>query len=167
MEERASFQTYNCFVLHAIEVNPIVVPVKFTTSESAQIAATKSRPKNRPQLLRSAQVQRRKEHVVKIKPPIEAVVVICTNQFLNDIKQQHMSKNVLFAIDPATAEVIVSESPKGSNSIQFIERIARKENEILFQAVTTLTHISTAATLDVPIFKAMDKVCQLIYEKHK
>lgn len=78
-----------------------------------------------------------------------------------------MNKNFLFAIDAKTEEVIVSESPKGSNSINFIERIAKKENVILFQSVITLTQISSASDLDIPIFKAMDKVCQLIYSKHK
>jgi hypothetical protein len=78
-----------------------------------------------------------------------------------------MSTNNLFAIDPKTEEVIVSESPKGSNKINFIERIKRKENELLYNAVVTLTSISNAPDLDMTIFKAMDKVCQLIYGKHK
>lgn len=81
MEEQASFQTYNCFVLHAIEVNPIVVPAKFTTSESAQIAATKSRPKNRPQLPHNALELLKKERVVKIKPLAQVVDVIYINHF--------------------------------------------------------------------------------------
>jgi hypothetical protein len=78
-----------------------------------------------------------------------------------------MSSNKLFAIDPKTEEIIVSESPKGSNQINFIERISRQENELLFNAIITLTSISQAPDLDVPIFKAMDKVCQLIYAKSK
>lgn len=78
-----------------------------------------------------------------------------------------MNKNFLFAIDPQTEEIIVSESPKGSNAIEFIERINRKENEMFYQAVITLTQITKAPELDVPIFKAMDKVCQLMYVKHK
>lgn len=78
-----------------------------------------------------------------------------------------MNKNFLFAIDLQTEEVIVSESPKGSNAIEFIERIGRKENEMLYHAVITLTQITKAPELDVPIFKAMDKVCQLMYAKHK
>jgi hypothetical protein len=78
-----------------------------------------------------------------------------------------MSTNNLFAIDQKTEEVIVSESPKGSNQINFIERISRQENEMLYNAVTILTNISQAPDLDVPIFKAMDKVCQLIYGKGK
>ena len=78
-----------------------------------------------------------------------------------------MSTNNLFAIDPKTEEVIVSESPKGSNKINLIERIKRQENELLYNAVIILTTISQAPDLNVPIFKAMDKVCQLIYEKRK
>jgi hypothetical protein len=78
-----------------------------------------------------------------------------------------MSANNLFAIDPQTQEVIVSESPKGSSKINFIERISRQENELLYNAVTILTNISQAPDLDIPVFKAMDKVCQLIYGKGK
>lgn len=75
--------------------------------------------------------------------------------------------NKLFAVDTNTEEVIVSESPKGSNKINFIERIKRQENVILYNAVITLTSITHAPNLDTSIFKAMDKVCQLIYSKHK
>lgn len=78
-----------------------------------------------------------------------------------------MSQNVLFAIDKNTEEIIISESPKGSNTINFIERISRQEHEILYHAVVTLTIITNAPDLDVKIFKAMDKVCQMIYSKHK
>jgi hypothetical protein len=78
-----------------------------------------------------------------------------------------MSPSNLFAIDQKTEEVIVSESPKGSYQINFIERITRQENELLYNAVTILTSISQAPDLDVPLFKAMDKVCQLIYAKGK
>ena len=74
--------------------------------------------------------------------------------------------NLLFAIDQNTQEIIVSESPKGSNKINFIERIRRQENDIFFNAVSTLTSISKASDLDISIFKAMDKVCQMIYNKH-
>ena len=38
---------------------------------------------------------------------------------------------MLFAIDTKTEEVIVSDSPKGSNEIKFIERIKREEAERL------------------------------------
>jgi len=73
---------------------------------------------------------------------------------------------LLFAIDQNTQEIIVSDSPKGSNKINFIERIKRQENDALFNAVATLTSISKASDFDITIFKAMDKVCQMIYSKH-
>jgi hypothetical protein len=78
-----------------------------------------------------------------------------------------MSKNFLFAIDQDKEEVIISESPKGSMKINFIERIQRKENEVLFNAVLTLTAITKDPNFDAALFKAMDKVCQLIYNKSK
>jgi len=40
-----------------------------------------------------------------------------------------MKSNFLFAIDIASEEVVVSESPKGTNKINFVERIQRKDNE--------------------------------------
>lgn len=78
-----------------------------------------------------------------------------------------MNTNFLFAIDPKTEEVIISESPKGTNKINFIERISREENEILYNAVLTLTSVSKSLNFDVKIFKSMDKVCQMIYSKQK
>lgn len=75
--------------------------------------------------------------------------------------------NLLFAIDTKTEEIIVSESPKGSNQINLIERIGRKDNEILYHAVVTLTSITNATDLDVKLFSAMEKVCQMIYNKDK
>ena len=38
-----------------------------------------------------------------------------------------MNKNFLFAIDTNTQELIVSESPKGSIKVNFIERIGRND----------------------------------------
>lgn len=75
--------------------------------------------------------------------------------------------NMLFAIDPKTEETIVSASAKGSTTINFIERIGRKDNDILYNAVVTLTSITHAPNFDIAVFKAMDKVCQLVYNKHK
>ena len=69
-------------------------------------------------------------------------------------------------MDLTTDEVIVSESPKGSNKVNFIERIRRKDNEILYHAVVTLTEITKASNFDAGTFKAMDKVCQMMYVKH-
>ncbi len=76
-----------------------------------------------------------------------------------------MKKTLLFAIDLNTQETIVSETEKGSNKINFLERIPRAENEMLFDSVTFLTNITRSPNFDPAIFKAMDKVCQLIYEK--
>jgi len=76
-----------------------------------------------------------------------------------------MKKTILFAIDLNTEETIVSESQKGSNKVNFIERIHRNENELLFDAVVTLTRIVNSTNFDIAIFKAMDKVCQMIYKK--
>jgi len=75
--------------------------------------------------------------------------------------------SLLFAIDTNTEEVIVSESPKGSTKINFIERVRRQDNLHLFNAVVTLTGLTNTKDFDPAIFKAMDKVCQLIYNKHK
>jgi hypothetical protein len=74
---------------------------------------------------------------------------------------------MLFAIDTKTEEVIVSDSPKGSNEIKFIERIKCEDNEVLYNAVVALTSITKDQNFDVAIFKAMDKVCQMIYNKNK
>jgi protease II len=76
-----------------------------------------------------------------------------------------MKKTLLFAIDLTTHEVIVSESQKGSMEITFIERIPQSENELLFDAVSILTKVTTSPNFDVALFKSMDKVCQMIYQK--
>ena len=75
--------------------------------------------------------------------------------------------DLLFAIDIDKEEIIVSESPKGTNRIDFIERVKRQENKMLYHAVLTLTSISQSSDFDINIFKAMDKVCQMLYNKHK
>ena len=77
-----------------------------------------------------------------------------------------MKKTLLFAIDVNTHEVIVSESEKGSMEITFIERIPQSENELLFDAVSSMTKLTTSPKFDLALFKAMDKACQLIYAKH-
>ena len=78
-----------------------------------------------------------------------------------------MKKTILFAIDLNTEETLVSESEKGNNKVNFIERISRNENELLFDAVVTLTKITNSTNFDITIFNAMDKVCQLIYNNYK
>jgi len=78
-----------------------------------------------------------------------------------------MNEDFLFAIDSNTKEVIVSCSNKGSNKVDFIERIKQSQNDILYNAVTTLTSITDSSDFDIKIFKSMDKVCHMIYKKHK
>jgi hypothetical protein len=75
--------------------------------------------------------------------------------------------DLLFAIDIDKEEIIVSESPKGTNRIDFVERVKRQDNGMLYQAVLTLTSISKSPDFDVKIFKAMDKICQMLYSNHK
>ena len=74
--------------------------------------------------------------------------------------------NFLFSLDTKLNEVIVSESPKGSNQINFVEQISREDNEVLFNSVVTLTSITKSSNFDISVFKSMDKVCQLVYTKH-
>ncbi len=77
-----------------------------------------------------------------------------------------MNKSLLFAIDIDTQEVIVSGSSKGSNKINFIERIVQSDNVMFYNAVQTLTSITKSSNFDMAIFKSMDKVCQMMYSKH-
>ena len=78
-----------------------------------------------------------------------------------------MNKSLLFAIDIDTQEVIVSGSSKGSNKVNFIERIVQSDNIMFYNAVQTLTSITKSSDFDMAIFKSMDKVCQMMYNKHK
>jgi hypothetical protein len=78
-----------------------------------------------------------------------------------------MNKGLLFAIDINTEEVIVSDSSKESNKINFIERIKRSDNDLIYNAVQTLTSITKSTNFDAAIFKSMDKVCQMMYHKYK
>ena len=78
-----------------------------------------------------------------------------------------MKKTLLFAIDPTTEEIIVSESAKGSYQIQPVERIQRQSNALLYEAVTLLSNMAKAPDLDDAAFRAMDKVCQLMYAQHQ
>lgn len=75
--------------------------------------------------------------------------------------------NKLFAIDTETQEVIVSESPKGSKAIHFIERVAKKDNAELYDSVIKLADMARAADFDMKEFKALDKICQGLYRKYK
>jgi hypothetical protein len=78
-----------------------------------------------------------------------------------------MSKSLLFAIDIQTQEVIVSGSSNGSNKIDFIERVVQSDNVMFYNAVQTLTSISKSSSFDMDIFESMDKVCQMMYHRHK
>lgn len=78
-----------------------------------------------------------------------------------------MSKTLLFAIDTNTKEVIISNSSKGSNEVNAVERIKQSDNIIIYNAVQTLTSITKSTNFDEAIFKSMDKVCQMLYQKHK
>jgi hypothetical protein len=75
--------------------------------------------------------------------------------------------NYLFSIDTESEEIIVSESPKGSNKIHFIERISRRNNEVLFNSVVTLTSITKSPEFILNHFKSIDKVCQMVYKDFK
>ncbi len=79
--------------------------------------------------------------------------------------QQRMT--TLFAIDDNAKDVVVSTSEKGSSKIGFVERIAQTDNSILYSAVELLTTFSRAPYFDASIFKAVDKVCLMIYLRHK
>lgn len=87
--------------------------------------------------------------------------------FTSIINNREMNDKMLFAIDLNKEEVTISDSPAKSNKINSIERIKRKDNEMLYNAVVTLTSITNASNFDTAIFKAMDKVCQMIYNKYK
>jgi|TARA_B110000879_G_scaffold2866_1_gene3925 hypothetical protein len=93
------------------------------------------------------------------------VVITTNNQKIKFLKV--MSKDLLFAIDTNTKEVIVSDSSKVNNKIKFIERIRQSDNDMFFNAVLTLTSITRSSNFDATLFKSMDKVCQMIYNKHK
>ena len=58
-----------------------------------------------------------------------------------------MSKDFLFAINTDTEEVIISESAKGTNKINYIERIKKSDNEMLYHAVNTLTSITKSSIM--------------------
>ena len=65
--------------------------------------------------------------------------------------------SMLFAIDMKTEEIIVSDSPKGSNEINFIERIKLQDNEVMYNAVVALTAITKDPNFDIAIFVVVVK----------
>jgi hypothetical protein len=117
--------------------------------------------KKQQQLQHNALAPQKKECDARRRQPIQMDDVICINQV------KKMNTDLLFAIDTNTKEVIVSESPKGTNKVNFIERIGYSDNEILYNAVVTLTSITKASNFDESVFKSMDKVCQILYSKYK
>jgi hypothetical protein len=76
-----------------------------------------------------------------------------------------MENTTLFAINSKTEEIMVSSTAEGSNSIKLIDRIPRNENELLFQAVQTMSVASRSPHIDEKIFNSIDHLCQLIYQK--
>ena len=88
-------------------------------------------------------------------------------QIIQLYRSVNMNTSFLFALDLKTEEIVVSESPKGSKQIHLVERIRRQDNGLLYDAVTILTNLTLAPDFDAAIFKAMDKVCQLLYNKQK
>jgi len=129
------------------------------------IVVTKKQSINRQVLQANATGQQKKEVGAKTKQRIQMADAIYTKSK----DQNHltdMKKTLLFAIDLKTEEILVSETEKGSNKVHLIERIKRNKNEILFDACITLNRIANSSDFDVAIFKAMDKVCQMVYLKH-
>ena len=129
------------------------------------IVVTKKQSINRQVLQANATEQQKKEVGAKTKQRIQMADAIYTKSK----DQNHltdMKKTLLFAIDLKTEEILVSETEKGSNKVHLIERIKRNKNEILFDACITLNRIANSSDFDLAIFKAMDKVCQMVYLKH-
>lgn len=158
----AMYQTFNCFVSPATGVNRTVVHVKSTTNGLVRIAVM-VRQQESPLFLRSnVLVQRKKVRDVKTKRLIQTVGVTYIKTNIN----KYINMSILFAVDTASEETIISQSQKGSKSVEFRERVRRSENEPLYNAVVALTSITKAPDFDVAIFKSMDKVCQMIYKKH-
>jgi hypothetical protein len=129
----------------------------------APIVVVATPQKKQQQLQHNVLEPQKKEQDVRRKQPIQTDGVT----YINQIKNKKMNMNLLFAVDTNTKEVIVSESPKGTNKVNFIERIGRNDNEILYNAVVTLTSITKASNFDASVFKSMDKVCQMLYSKYK
>lgn len=76
-----------------------------------------------------------------------------------------MKKTILFATDPQTNEILVSESASGRNTITPLARIPRAEHPLLFDAVDLLTRMTTSPQFDAAVFNALNKVCEMMYEK--
>ena len=77
-----------------------------------------------------------------------------------------MSKSLLFAIDNKKQEVVISNSKQGTKKINLIEHINKKDNDILFNAVNTLTSIAKSPHFDIKVFEVMqaDQFAEIILE---
>jgi hypothetical protein len=159
--EAVKRRTFNYFACPVIEVSRTVAPAKFTVEQSEPIAVMVARQNNQQLRQGNAPELLKKERGVKTKQRIPVDVVT----YINIYNTFCMKKTLLFAIDLTTNEVIVSESQKGRMEITFIERIHQSENELLFDSVSSMTKLTTSLKFDIALFKAMDKVCQLIYAK--
>ena len=168
----AMFQIFSYFVWSVTEVSQIAAIVRFTIEEWGLIVARVVQLQNQGQLIKPHQTvpvnaPELQKRVADVKTGllIQTDVVIYTNNYNSNLTGMNVS--LLFAIDTNTEDVIVSISPKGSNQINFVERIERKDNEVLYSSVLTLTAVTHSPNFDTAIFKSMDKVCQMIYNKHK
>ena len=77
--EVAKYQIFNYYASHVIEVNQIVVFVRFITEQLELIVVMDRKQRNQRLLLHNVQEQQRKEQDVKTEQQIVAVVVIYTN----------------------------------------------------------------------------------------
>jgi hypothetical protein len=77
--EVAKYQIFNYYASHVIEVNQIVVFVRFITEQLELIVVMDRKQRNQRLLLHNVQEQPRKEQDVKTEQQIVAVVVIYTN----------------------------------------------------------------------------------------
>lgn len=50
--------------------------------------------------------------------------------------------------------------------MHFIQRVSRKQNELLHSTTYTFTAITQPSDFELFVFKAMDKVCQMMYTKN-
>jgi hypothetical protein len=160
--ESAKHRIFNYFACPVTEVNRTAAPAKYTIERSEPIAVMVAPQNNQHQPPDNAQAQRRKALDARIKQPIPMAVVTS----IKIISRKKMKKNMLFAIDHTTEEVIVSESQKGSALITLIERIPNHKNELLYDAVVVLTKMTRSPQFDINSFKAMDEVCQMLYAKY-
>ena len=77
----------------------------------------------------------------------------------------YVGNNCIY-IDSKNQEYIgLLNNSKCYNIVKGVNKI--ENSEVLYNAVVTLTGITKTPNFDITIFKAMDKVCQMLYTKHK